>query len=774
MIIRRIIKKYKEDDDTTRQHTRRDDGGNSGSDTGIARSRDCMRGHPDRSRRLKLQLSSPDAMAGVYDVHDHVALQYFPGSPLSNPYHHLTAKSGPKPFVVGLVQARMGSTRLPGKVLLPLPKEGGMPVLWHDFNRLKACKNVDKWVLATSTWHTDTVLEEFAKEHGILCFRGSEGDCMERIFTGAIAHGAKPGDYILRITSDCPLIDAGLVDRGVEECINGKYDQYGLYDQYPRSTQYADGLDFQVFSYNGMARMNKEATEPQDREHVGPYMMDNPEHFRVGHMDFPVAKARNRNWTLDNPADYDFLAEVYKRLWKGKDAKEPFSIHDLILLLEQEPQLSDINHTPFEQQNEGLLKSYKKKLLGQGINMDAIFVKKFDVSNKMLQGSTMRNSKSFLPVVASKQNCSVIDVDGNQFIDVSLCDGMVSFGHAYMFKAGLEADIFGSSALSYKSQGFSDEVTTTLKKNEYSKMVLDLLAPCRNLKAVTYASSVANAFRYILSSLGVSGSSSVILVDRNSMGANMFSTFLPNDAVIENFDSEVDNDLEEKTLKFKGRICGVVYTINSKSDKCINRCRQASQLAASNSLPFIIDEIRTSGRVAFPSIASNENIECDFLILGSALANGRAFYPVAHGTVKSDVDRSDDFSLSVSDPSVMLTFKIALLALGYYQNRCVIFNLNRFIQSLRSGINSALINHKMTDRVSIKEVAGRVTFNLVSNSDEEREKFDTIMHNELLGRGIYLKGNTVASSFSMCNNILVRFALAFESALGAYSAQTSQ
>ena len=98
----------------------------------------------DHSRRLKLQLSSPDAMAGVYDVHDDVALQYFPGSPLSNPYHHLTAKSGPKPFVVGLVQARMGSTRLPGKVLLPLPKEGGMPVLWHDFNRLKAFKNVDK------------------------------------------------------------------------------------------------------------------------------------------------------------------------------------------------------------------------------------------------------------------------------------------------------------------------------------------------------------------------------------------------------------------------------------------------------------------------------------------------------------------------------------------------------------------------------------------------------------------------------------------------------
>ena len=309
-------------------------------------------------------------------------------------------------------------------------------------------------------------------------------------------------------------------------------------------------------------------------------------------------------------------------------------------------------------------------------------------------------------------------------------------------------------------------------------MILELLASCKNLKEITYASSATNAFRYILASLGVSRSSSVVLVDRNSLCASMIPTFLPNDAVIENFDSEVDNDLEEKMLKFKGRLCGLVYTINNTSDKHINSCRQASQLAATNSLPFIIDEIRTSGRVAFPSIASEENIECDFLILGSALANGRAFYPVAHASVKSDgssgVDGTNYFSLSVSDPSVMLTFEVALLALGYYQNRCVIFNLDRFIKSLRSGINSALINHKMKDRVSIREVAGRVTFNLVSDSDEEREKFDTVMHNELLGRGIYLKGNTIASSFSMCNNVLVRFALAFESALGAYNAQTSQ
>ena len=116
-------------------------------------------------------------MAGVYDVHDDVALQYFPGSPISNPYHHPTESPDQSRLSSGWCRPGWGARVCRGKFYCHFPKEGGMPVLWHDFNRLKACKNVDKWVLATSTWHTDTVLEEFAKEHGILCFRGSEGDC---------------------------------------------------------------------------------------------------------------------------------------------------------------------------------------------------------------------------------------------------------------------------------------------------------------------------------------------------------------------------------------------------------------------------------------------------------------------------------------------------------------------------------------------------------------------------------------------------------------------
>jgi spore coat polysaccharide biosynthesis protein SpsF len=707
------------------------------------------------------------------------SLPYIPSSPMSNPYHHLLTKATvgeKKPFVVGLIQARMGSTRLPGKVLLPLPKDNGMPVLWHDFNRLSACKNVDKWVLATSTWHTDTVLEDFAKEHGILCFRGSESDCMERIFTGAIAHGAKSGDYILRITSDCPLIDANLVDRGVKEAIEGNYDQFGLYDQYPRSTQYADGLDFQVFSYDGMARMNEEATEPQDREHVGPYMMDHPEKFRVGHMDLPNEKAKNRNWTLDNPPDYEFLSEVYKYLWKGKDCTSPFTTDDLVELLERHPELSKINHIPFELQNEGLLKSYRKKLLSQNIDIDTVFVKNFDVSKRLLKNANITFNKSlFLPVMASKHHCYAYDVDGNEFIDLSLCNGMVSFGHVYGFEEGIKSGGH-SLEITYKHYGFSNEIGTVLKEREYTNKMLKLLSPCKDLNQIAYTSSIFNAFSYVFSSLGRSDTRSMVLVDKNSTWHDIVTTLNIKGLTFKIFNSQVDGDLRKEIAKNGNIVHSILYTLLDNNPEAVENCRKASELASlpGSSIPFIVDEILTSGRVAFPSIASENHIRCDLHLLGPALANGCKFYPIAYNKDFQDtldLNIVKRFTLASNDTSVALTFQVAILAFEYYENRCVINNLHRFTSSMFSGINSALMTHKMQDQVKVVRYAGRIKFEYNSNSIDERNRFNKVMHDELLGRGIYLEDNVVTSSFSVCNSILVRFGLSFEAALGKFKSE---
>ena len=115
-----------------------------------------------------------------------------------------------------------------------------------------------------------------------------------------------------------------------------------------------------------------------------------------------------------------------------------------------------------------------------------------------------------------------------------------------------------------------------------------------------------------------------------------------------------------------------------------------------------------------------------------------------------------------------LTFEVASLAFEYFENRCVIFNLNRFLKSFTSGINSALMMHKMENQIKVTQCAGRLTFEYINDSTDEKNKFDKVMHDELLGRGIYLEGNVISTAFSVHNDILVRFALAFESALGIY------
>ena len=437
-------------------------------------------------------VASDGVLPGSPDIYRYLRAREPAELPDASDYIETVAKQ--RPFVVGLVQARMGSTRLPGKVLLPLPKEGGMPVLWHDFQRLKACKNVDQWVLATSTWHTDTVLEEFCTEHGIACFRGSESDCLERLFTGAVAHGAKEGDYVLRITSDCPLIDAGLVDRAVEEAVAGGYDQYGLWDQVPRSTRYADGLDCQVFSFTGMERMNREAKEPHEREHVGPFMMDHPDRFRLGHLDFPYEKGKNRNWTLENPRDYDFVSEVYQRLWRGKDAT-PFSIDDLIALLDREPALSDINHTPAELQNEGLFKSFRSKIKAHGGgDYHARRLTNFAKSSQ-LRGT--RAHVPVQPVLARGDGAFVYDVDGNEYIDVAMRGGAVAFGHLYDFREA-------------KAQGPLTPAAASAPGEAPGAATIEATAALRRLFAkphVFYASSLAGARRVVA---GLAGDRAVL------------------------------------------------------------------------------------------------------------------------------------------------------------------------------------------------------------------------------------------------------------------------
>ena len=241
---------------------------------------------------------------------------------------------------VCIVQARMSSTRLPGKVLLPL---AGREVLAHVLDRLAFCNTLDEVVVATSSDASDDVLAQWCRARGVGVFRGSLQDVLDRYYRCAIENKATA---VVRITADCPALDPTLVDDVVRGFHAGGYDLYCLGGEFP------DGLDCQVFSLSALERAWHEAALASEREHVGPYIVNHPEWFHLGSLEKFKGLAHHR-WTLDEPRDLVFLQSLFARLQRPDS--QPFLTQDILDLLEQEPELLQTNKGIVR--NEGLLKS---------------------------------------------------------------------------------------------------------------------------------------------------------------------------------------------------------------------------------------------------------------------------------------------------------------------------------------------------------------------------------------------------------------------------------
>ena len=235
--------------------------------------------------------------------------------------------------VVAIVQARMGSSRLPGKILMSLQ---GMPVIWHICSRLKLSKEVDKVVVATSSECQDDILVEFLFQNKIEFFRGSENDVLDRFYRTAKVNNAH---YIVRVTADCPLIDPNLVSDAITTVKQDTSIDYaglacgaGVFNE--RINKYPDGLDTEVFTFNALERAWKEATSDLDRgEAVTSYLWRDKSQFNV--KTIPANKNYgNHRWTLDTPEDFEFIKYIYDKLYHSK---KDFGMHDVLNLIEQNP-----------------------------------------------------------------------------------------------------------------------------------------------------------------------------------------------------------------------------------------------------------------------------------------------------------------------------------------------------------------------------------------------------------------------------------------------------
>ncbi len=260
------------------------------------------------------------------------------------------------PRTIAIIQARMSSTRLPGKVLLDI---AGEPMLARVIERAKRAKLVDDVVLATTTDPSDDPVAEFCAERGYNFTRGSLNDVLDRYYQAAKEYDA---DVIVRLTADCPVLDPDIVDETIQ--VLGIRDQeLGVTEEMPfdfvanrlpppMGRSFPIGLDTEVCTFTALEKAWQEATEKHQREHVMPYLYENTTlntenrllHAGTSPRGFKIALVNHHpdhgslRWTVDTPEDLEFIQEVFARF-----DNDDFGWKDILALLEKEPELAKIN-----------------------------------------------------------------------------------------------------------------------------------------------------------------------------------------------------------------------------------------------------------------------------------------------------------------------------------------------------------------------------------------------------------------------------------------------
>lgn len=224
----------------------------------------------------------------------------------------------------------MGSSRLPGKVLLPVH---GQPMLFYHLQRLKLAAEVDTVAIATTHLMEDDAIELFSVSLGVPCHRGPVDDVLTRFFECAVRHDP---DIVVRVTADCPMIDPSLIDYAVRSLKEAPPDIHYMnlsLSHFPR------GLDVEVMRFPALAQAFDEADDAYEREHVTPYLYRHAVRFgwRQLETDTPAAQYR---LCVDEQSDLDLIAELLNRLPEGKI---DFSWHDIVRLMEEDPSLADMN-----------------------------------------------------------------------------------------------------------------------------------------------------------------------------------------------------------------------------------------------------------------------------------------------------------------------------------------------------------------------------------------------------------------------------------------------
>ncbi len=230
-----------------------------------------------------------------------------------------------------IIQARMTSTRLPGKILkMVLDK----PLLEYQIERLKRVNRADQIIIATTINETDNPIVDLCNKMEVPFYRGSEQDVLARYYYAA---REKQADVIVRVTSDCPLIDPQVIDKVIGFYLNHKSDCDYVANVLERT--YPRGMDTEVFSFQGLEEAFREAVDPPEREHVTPFFYRHPERYRLSNVAYHENQSQHR-WTVDTIEDFLLIKNIIEELYPSNPT---FTFEDVLRVLDRNPEWISIN-----------------------------------------------------------------------------------------------------------------------------------------------------------------------------------------------------------------------------------------------------------------------------------------------------------------------------------------------------------------------------------------------------------------------------------------------
>jgi len=642
-----------------------------------------------------------------------------------------------KKKVVLIVQARTGSTRLKSKILKEV---FGRPILSLLIERLKFCKKVDQIVIATTINKADDIIVEVAKQNGVAFFRGSEGDLLDRHYKAGIQFNA---DIIIKVPSDCPLADPSIIDKAIQYYLDNetKFDYVSNY----HPPTFPDGLDVEVIPIEILKNAWMNAEKDYEREHLTPYIWEQPEKFRIGNITNNENLFIKERWTLDYQEDYTFIKTVFEHLYKEGTV---FHMSDALDLLQKYPEIRKINHKYAGvnwYRNEGnklkTVPRYSYKKDNTNLKFDNS-IKLLNKSKKIIPCATQTLSKGYTQwsvgacplFIESAKGCEVTDVDGNVYIDYAMGLGPFILGYSDpdVNKAVSEQLEKGTMftlphPLEIKAAELIIENVPCAEMVRFGKNGSDVTSA-----AVKVARAYTNKEKIIICGYHGWQDWYIVSTERNKgipkcMGDLVIPLEYNNIEMLENI-------IIEHKEKIAGLIMEPVCAVPPEN----NFLEEVRRITTENNIVLIFDEMFTGFRWSIGGAQEYFNVIPDLACFGKAIANG---FPVSCIAGKKEIMSAFEevfFSFTYGGETLSLAAIVATI------NKLKTYKVHEHVEKLGNYLieeTSKLINkHGIESYISIIGYPFKSVINFNGNKYINPFELKTLFQQECAKRGILFIG----------------------------------